>query len=419
MMVSLSDLLDRFRQVRAATEAVCAPLSPEDAVVQSMPEASPAKWHLAHTSWFFETFLLTDPKIGCPPFDPAFGYLFNSYYEAVGPRHPRPRRGLLTRPTLGEVYGYRSHVDVAVEERLQRLGEEDRHRLFPVLELGLNHEQQHLELILTDIKHAFAQNPLRPVYREEPVPAAAGEIPPASWTTFPAGVYSIGHAGAGFAFDNETPRHRVFLEKFEVASRPVTCGEFLTFVDDGGYARPELWLSDGWHTHQAHVWESPSYWERHTTCWRQFTLGGTREVNPAEPVCHVSFYEADAFARWAGARLPTEAEWEVAAPEILAAADPFAPARLHPAPLTADCHSHPTAAGAVWEWTQSAYAAYPGYRPAAGALGEYNGKFMCNQLVLRGGSCLTPRSHLRFTYRNFFPPETRWQFTGLRLARSL
>jgi ergothioneine biosynthesis protein EgtB len=414
----MDDLLDRYHQVRAATEATCEPLSPEDAVVQSMPDASPAKWHLAHTSWFFETFFLSDPAIGCPPFEPAYGYLFNSYYEAVGPRHPRPRRGLLTRPTLGEVYRYRAHVDAVISERLPRLADR---RLSSVVELGLNHEQQHLELILTDIKHAFAQNPVRPAYAPEcaPPPLTAAEIPPASWTTFAAGVYSIGHAGVGFAFDNEGPRHRFYLEEIAVATRPVTCGEYLAFMGDGGYERPDLWLADGWHTRQVQSWESPLYWERHNSCWKVFTLGGTRDVNPAEPVCHVSFYEADAFARWAGARLPTEAEWEVAAPEVPTTADPFAPARLHPAPLTADCHSHPAAAGAVWEWTQSAYAAYPGYRPAAGALGEYNGKFMCNQLVLRGGSCLTPRSHLRPTYRNFFPPEARWQFTGLRLARSL
>jgi ergothioneine biosynthesis protein EgtB len=412
-----ASLLSRYRGVRAAVESACAPLTPEDLVAQSMPDASPAKWHLAHTSWFYETFILSDPALGpCEPFDPAFGYLFNSYYEAVGPRHPRPQRGLLTRPTAAEVYRYRAHVDAAMGERLPRLGPDDHRRLAPLIELGINHEQQHLELILTDVKHLFAQNPLRPIYRDLP-PVPHRPAPSLHWHEFDEGVYRIGHAGPGFAFDNEGPAHRVFLEPFELASRPVTCGEYQAFLDDGGYDRPELWLSDGWHARQTHGWEAPLYWERHGRCWHLFTLGGMRPLAEAEPVAHVSFYEADAYARWASARLATEAEWEVACDDAVPAGNLFEGSRYHPSPADGGPGLRQMF-GDVWEWTQSPYVPYPGYRPAAGALGEYNGKFMCNQMVLRGGSCVTPRSHLRPSYRNFFPPEARWQFTGLRLART-
>jgi ergothioneine biosynthesis protein EgtB len=418
-----SSALARFHEVRATTERICRPLAVEDYVVQSMPDASPAKWHLAHTSWFFETFFLSDPALGTyEPFDPRFGYLFNSYYEAVGERHPRPKRGLLTRPTVGEVYRYRAHVDAAVAERLPRLGRRDLERLRPIVELGLNHEQQHQELLFTDLKHALAQNPLRPAYREL-APSSAVEVPPVRWFGHDAGIHRIGHHDGGFAFDNELPRHRVFLESFAAASRLVTCGEYLDFMNDGGYRRPELWLSDGWHTCRANGWEAPLYWENHGDRWHQFTLGGMRAVEPSEPVCHVSFYEADAFARWAGARLPTESEWEVAASNLEVDGNLLERDRLHPVPTSpgdADGLDAPRQMfGDVWEWTASPYAPYPGFAPAGGALGEYNGKFMCNQMVLRGGSCVTPRSHLRRTYRNFFPPEARWQFTGMRLARSL
>jgi ergothioneine biosynthesis protein EgtB len=415
-------LLARYRQVRAALEAAAAPLSPEDLVVQSMPDASPAKWHLAHTSWFFETFVLSDPTFaGYRPFHPQYGYLFNSYYDAVGDRHPRPKRGLLTRPSAEEVFRYRSHVDTAIAERLRQLSPSDLERLRPVIELGLNHEQQHLELLLTDIKHAFAQNPLRPAYRERgPLAPGAGGATrnsPATFVPFDPGIYRVGHAGNGFAFDNEGPAHRVFLEPFAIAPRLVTCGEYLAFMTDGGYSRPELWLSDGWAARRLHGWEAPLYWEKDAADWQVFTLSGVRPLDETEPVCHVSFYEADAFARWAGARLPTEAEWEVAAGDRPVAGNLLEEDRLHPAPPTG-AGSLVQLFGDVWEWTQSPYGPYPGYRPLAGALGEYNGKFMCNQMVLRGGSCVTPRSHVRATYRNFFPPEARWQFTGLRLART-
>jgi ergothioneine biosynthesis protein EgtB len=391
-----------------------------------MPDASPGKWHLAHTSWFYETFVLSDPAFGeYEPFHSAFNYLFNSYYESVGDRHPRPKRGLLTRPSVDEVYRYRTHVDAAVAERLPRLKEADLQRLKPLIELGINHEQQHLELLLTDIKHAFGQNPLEPAYRGGRPPGLPGSPRPGGlgpqrtdWLPFDAAVFRIGHAGAGFAFDNEGPRHRVFLEPFALASRLVTCGEYLEFMADDGYRRPESWLSDGWAASQVHNWDSPLYWERHGDAWHQFTLDGMRPVDEREPVCHVSFYEADAFARWAGARLPTEAEWEAACGDRPVAGNLLEDNHLHPIPSAPD-EKLAQMFGDVWEWTQSPYGAYPGYRPPAGALGEYNGKFMCNQLVLRGGSCVTPRTHIRATYRNFFPPEARWQFTGVRLARTL
>ncbi|HKB05336.1 MAG TPA: ergothioneine biosynthesis protein EgtB [Gemmataceae bacterium] len=437
-------LLARYRRVRAALEAAAEPLSPEDLVVQSMPDASPAKWHLAHTSWFFETFVLSDPAFGgYRPFHPQFSFLFNSYYDAVGDRHPRPKRGLLTRPSAGEVFRYRAHVDAAIAERLPRLSPTDLERLRPVIELGLNHEQQHLELLYTDIKHAFVQNPLRPAYRERG-PLARPEkrgtrSSPATWCTFEPGVFRIGHGGGGFAFDNEGPAHRVFLEPFALGSRLVTCAEYVEFMDDGGYAQSEFWLSDGWAARRQHGWEAPLYWERAGADWQVFTLNGLRPVDPAEPVCHVSFYEADAYARWAGARLPTEAEWEVAAGDRPMAGNLLEEDRLHPAPL-ADGGTLVQLFGDAWEWTQSPYGPYPGYRPLAGALGEYNGKmlsgdspnheaflakalaeynskFMVNQFVLRGGSCATPQAHIRATYRNFFYPWARWQFMGVRLAR--
>ena len=411
-----SSLAERYRRIRAATESICAPLSAEDMVIQSMPDASPAKWHLAHTSWFFEAFVLA--ALGKIPFHPGFAYLFNSYYETVGSRLPRPARGLITRPSVADVYRYRAQIDTAMKELL--LDDSRLDHLRDVIELGLNHEQQHQELMLTDIKHAFAQNPLLPAYRERasrPAPAASEVM----WVEFDADLHQIGHEGTGFAFDNEGPSHRVFLEAFAIASRPATCGEYLSFMNDNGYTRPEFWLSDGWQVSQANGWTAPLYWRRHGSCWHVFGFGGNAAIDENEPVSHLSFYEADAFARWSGARLPSEAEWEVAGviPNGEPGADEFRPSRLNPA-CTASTPSSPPmgSIGEVWEWTQSAYAPYPGFRPAAGALGEYNGKFMCNQMVLRGGSYLTPRSHLRSTYRNFFPPEARWQVTGPRLARS-
>jgi ergothioneine biosynthesis protein EgtB len=409
------DLAARYRAVRRATEALCEPLEVEDYVIQSMPEASPAKWHLAHTSWFFETFVLAAHVPGYRPFHPQFAVLFNSYYNAVGPRWPRPVRGLLSRPTVAEVFRYRA----AVDERMAALfhSADLRRRAADVVTLGLSHEQQHQELLLTDLKHALAANPLRPAYRAVSPPV--GPAPPLAWIPFPAGVASIGHDGDGFAFDNESPRHRVFLEGFELATRPVINGEYLAFMADGGYERPELWLSDGWAARQAHGWAAPLYWERDGDDWVALTLGGPRPVGPDEPACHVSYYEADAFARWAGARLPTEAEWEASAAGLPVAGHFAEGGFCHPtAPAADDDGPLWKLYGDVWQWTASAYAGYPGYAAPAGALGEYNGKFMCNQMVLRGASCATPRSHARLTYRNFFPPEARWQFTGLRLART-
>jgi ergothioneine biosynthesis protein EgtB len=410
------DLLDRFRRVRAATEQACAPLSPEDMVVQSMPDASPAKWHLAHTTWFFETFVLSHPCAGSYHiFHPDFNYLFNSYYEAVGDRHPRPMRGLLCRPTLEEIYRYRRHVDESMAKLVPRLNADD--ELLPIIELGINHEQQHQELLLTDVKHLFSLNPLRPAYCE--LPAARDEQPvPMKWIAFDEGLYQIGNGETDFHFDNEGPRHRVFLERFQLSTRPVSCGEYLAFMDDKGYARPELWLSDGWAVCRSNDWQAPLYWERHDSCWKTYFLGGIRAIAPNEPVFHLSFYEAEAYARWAGCRLPSEAEWEVGCltSGISPLCEkPFEPTGLHPASLVTENSGF---FDDVWTWTQSPYSPYPGFKPADGAIGEYNGKFMCNQMVLRGGSCLTPPSHLRATYRNFFPPEARWQFTGLRLARS-
>jgi ergothioneine biosynthesis protein EgtB len=412
----LSKLAERYRRVRSATEMACATLSPEDMVVQSMPDASPAKWHLAHTTWFFETFVLSHPSLGGhQSFHSEFNFLFNSYYEVVGSRHPRALRGLLTRPGVDEVKRYREHVDREMMKLLPRL--DLTNDLTGIVEIGLNHEQQHLELLLTDIKHLFSRNPLRPSYRELPMPSNRA-IAPMKWSRFKEGVYSIGHAGDTFSFDNERPRHRIFLEPFEIGTRPVSCGEYLAFMDNNGYGRPDLWLADGWSVCQREGWQAPLYWERHGDCWKSFTLGGLRAIAVNEPVLHVNFYEADAYARWADSRLPTEMEWEVAcsASGVSPTGDSsFEPCRLHPAPMTDDGVGF---FDDVWVWTQSAYSPYPGFKPAAGAIGEYNGKFMCNQFVLRGGSCLTPRSHLRATYRNFFPPEARWQFTGLRLARS-
>jgi ergothioneine biosynthesis protein EgtB len=411
-------LAERYRAVRLATEALCQPLEVEDYVIQSMPEASPAKWHLAHTTWFYETFLLAPAVPGYRPFHPQFAVLFNSYYNAVGPRWPRPQRGLLSRPTVAEVLRYRAHVDEQVAALFEPAAADLLHRVADTLVLGLHHEQQHQELLLTDLKHAFAANPLRPAYRAA-TPGNGTAPPPLEWRTYPAGVVWVGYDGSGFAFDNESPRHRAFVEGFRLASRPVNNGEFLAFLADGGYERPELWLSDGWAARQVHGWTAPLYWERAGDGWVAATLTGLRPIDAAEPVCHVSYYEADAFARWAGARLPTEFEWESAAAAQPTAGTFLEGGRFHPAAAADDEDRGPLFQlyGDVWQWTASPYVSYPGYVPPPGALGEYNGKFMCNQMVLRGASCATPRRHARLTYRNFFPPEARWQFTGLRLAR--
>jgi ergothioneine biosynthesis protein EgtB len=414
-----------YQEVRRVTEALCKPLETEDYVVQSMSDASPAKWHLAHTSWFFETLVLKPEAAGRGhAIGPAqYAYLFNSYYNALGERIARSERGLLSRPTVAEVYRYRAAVDEAVLGFLERAPEEALARAVPTLILGLHHEQQHQELILTDLKHLFSRNPLRPAYVVRD--AGFGTDPgPLGWVALAGGLRQIGHEGAaaGFAFDNEQPRHKVYLEVFRLADRLVTNGEYRAFIEEGGYTRPELWLSDGWNACTANQWTAPLYWEREATGWRIMTLAGIRDLDPSEPVCHVSYFEADAYARWAGARLPTEAEWEVAAATVPCAGTFLELERYHPAPwsLSAFLRSGDSGPrqlfGDVWEWTQSAYAPYPGYRPLPGALGEYNGKFMCSQLVLRGGSCATPASHIRPTYRNFFPPDARWQFSGIRLA---
>jgi ergothioneine biosynthesis protein EgtB len=410
MPLDSAALAARLREVRATTERLAAPLSPEDRQVQSMPDASPTKWHLAHTTWFFETFVTLPNLPGERPFHPSFGYLFNSYYEAVGPRHPRPLRGLLTRPSSDEVAAYRRHVTARVSTLLET---ERRPEVLAAIELGLNHEEQHQELLLTDAKHLLAQSPLRPVYRERPADEPR-EAPALRWLGHREGLHEIGHEGDAFAFDNERQRHRVFAPAFEIAARPVTCGEYLAFMRDGGYARPEHWHSAGWDAVRTEGWRAPLYWEERDGAWWTFTLAGMRPIVPNEPVCHVSWFEAQAYASWAGARLPTEAEWEVAASSHERLGALLESERYHPQPIAND---RPRFFGDVWEWTASDYGPYPGFRPLPGAFGEYNGKFMCGQYVLRGGSCATPGAHLRASYRNFFPPSTRWQFSGFRLAR--
>jgi ergothioneine biosynthesis protein EgtB len=415
--VAPSPLQQRLLDVRRQTEALCEPLQTEDYVVSTMTDVSPTKWHLAHTSWFFETFVLAPFDQSYVALNPKYAFLFNSYYVQAGERHCRAQRGLVTRPTVAEVYAYRAYVDEALVALLERIGADESHPALAVIELGLHHEQQHQELMLTDIKHVFWMNPLRPAYAPRPRDHDVAQSPSA-WRTVPAGIYRIGYEGHGFAFDNESPAHRVFVDEFHLADRLVTNGEYLAFIEDRGYHRPELWLSNGWAKVREESWEAPLYWERTSDGWTEFSLAGAHPVNPAEPVCHVSHYEADAFARWAGARLPTEAEWEIAASREPVDGN-FVEAQLfHPAPAPPSANSIRQLYGDVWQWTQSAYLAYPGFSPAPGAIGEYNGKWMSDQWVLRGASCATPRSHARLTYRNFFPSDARWQFMGIRLARN-
>ena len=419
-----ADFAMQYRCVRARSVALAAPLSAEDAMVQSMPDASPAKWHLAHTGWFFEQFVL-GAQPGYRVIDADWAYLFNSYYQSVGPIHARPQRGLISRPTLAQVLEYRAQVDARIARGFER-GDFDRDAQQRIV-LGLQHEQQHQELLLTDIKHAFWCNPLRPAYRDDlavgHLPVSHGDAPPLRWIAGAEGVVEIGalrwpEDTDSFAFDSESPRHRVLLQPHVLASYPVSNDDYRAFIDDGGYRRPKLWLSTGWTRVQEAGWQRPLYWDDDGA--REFTLGGMREIDPDAPVCHLGYYEADAFARWAGARLPTEAEWEVAAASQPIAGNFVEHDALHPESCHSardDNHTLLQMFGDVWEWTASAYSPYPGFRVMAGALGEYNGKFMCGQQVLRGGSCATPADHARASYRNFFYPPDRWQFSGLRLAR--
>jgi ergothioneine biosynthesis protein EgtB len=402
-------VLDLYRAVRRDTERLAAPLSAEDQTIQSMPDASPTKWHRAHMTWFFETFLLIPHLPGYRVFDSAFGYIFNSYYVAVGPRHPRPSRGLLSRPGVEAVSAYRAHVDAAMERLLESCDQ----AVADLVVMGLHHEQQHQELLLTDIKHAFSASPIFPAYAPEAPAAPAAPPPPMGWWTVGGGIYRAGYdpnTDGGFSFDNERPAHDALLRPVAISDRPVSNGEYRAFMADGGYERPNLWLSEGWATAQGSGWSAPGYWQPDGADWKVFTLHGLQPVRDDEPVTHVSYFEAAAFAEWAGRRLPTEFEWEVAARQYYRPGAVADGPRTHPRPLAAGVRQD------VWEWTSSPYAPYPGYRPEEGALGEYNGKFMINQMVLRGRSCATPPGHDRLSYRNFFPPSGRWQFSGFRLA---
>jgi ergothioneine biosynthesis protein EgtB len=407
--LAYTPLRERYRDIRNTTLHITSPFSAEDLMLQSMPDASPAKWHLAHTTWFFETFILSPQVPSYKPFDPRFKQLFNSYYKQLGAHPYRGARGLMSRPSLDEIRTYREHVDLAMLRYLEVPDE----NTAALIEVGLNHEQQHQELILTDLKHALWSMPLQPERVERPT--AVNNVEPVQWQDFEGGIREIGHAGPGFSFDNETPRHEVLLTPFKLASRLVTTAEYLEFMNDGGYRRPELWLSDGWDTVSAQGWKSPFYWEDRDRHWFDFSYDGMREIDPAAPVCHVSYYEADAFAHWSNARLPREEEWEVAAAQSGSKGTFLDSGKLRPQPASGKGLQQMF--GDVWEWTASPYVAYPGFKPAAGAIGEYNGKFMCNQFVLRGGSCATPESHIRASYRNFFPPHVRWQFMGIRLAK--
>jgi ergothioneine biosynthesis protein EgtB len=426
-------LRDRFHQVRKFTDALCVGLEPEDCVVQSMPDVSPTKWHLAHTTWFFETFILKKFVPGYRAEIPEYAYLFNSYYNAAGDMHRRDLRGLISRPTVSEAQRYRASVDSHIDDLLSNPDESLLDDIEPILVLGIHHEQQHQELLITDIKHVFAQNPLYPVFRagrarhsahaEERMPTPTSRDP-CHFIDFEETLTAIGHVGDGFAYDNEGPRHKALVPSFSLATRPVTNGEYMAFIEDNGYGRPEFWLSLGWMTVNEQRWNAPLYWTKRDGAWWNFTLSGLRPVNQSEPVTHVSYFEADAYSNWAGARLPTEFEWERAALDCPIEGNFVETELFHPVAVVSAVSADKPGKGQrlsqmfgdVWEWTRSAYSPYPGYRAAPGALGEYNGKFMCNQYVLRGGSCATSRTHIRRTYRNFFQPEKRWQFTGIRLA---
>ena len=414
---ALEALLCRYRAVRGQSERLCQPLAVEDYGVQSMPDVSPPKWHLAHVSWFFEAFLLRPFLAGYRPLDERYDHLFNSYYQTHGTPFPRAQRGLLSRPIVAEVYRYRAHVDEAMAALLERPPSEQAAQIAGRVELGLQHEQQHQELLLMDIKHILAQNPMLPVYRDDLRRRGPESPVPLRWQRYPGGLGHIGQGGTDFAFDCERPRHRVFVEDYQLASRPVSNAEYAEFIADGGYRRSDCWLADGWTHIQQTGWQAPLYWRRADGGWSEMTLGGLRELDSQAPVCHLSYYEAEAFAAWAGARLPSEAEWELAAQGEALEGNFVEQAYLQPMAAAARGAGPGQLFGDVWEWTGSAYRPYPGFRALEGSLGEYNGKFMCGQMVLRGGCCATPQAHIRSSYRNFFYPAMRWQFSGLRLAK--
>lgn len=409
-------LTERFISVRKFTEELCRTFIAEDYVIQSMPDASPVKWHLAHTTWFFEIFILNQHLKNYTFHDTQYNFLFNSYYVLAGERFTRAKRGMLSRPGVEEVYKYRQVITDRMINLIETMDPLKAEEINFLIELGLNHEQQHQELILTDIKHLFSLNPLRPVYSDRKK-IAGGDISPISWISFPEGIYETGNRGKEFVFDNETPRHKTFISNYSLADRLITNKEYIEFIEEGGYSRPELWLSDGWKVIESEKWDSPLYWEKVDNEWNAFTLSGFDKVIPDEPVCHVSLYEADAFARWCGTRLPTEEEWEAAASDKVIKGNFVESGFYNPIPLLENVNGLKQLFGDVWEWTRSSYSPYPGYKTLPGALGEYNGKFMSGQYVLRGGSCATPVSHIRATYRNFFPPNARWQFMGIRLAK--
>lgn len=410
-------LLKSYKKVRSFSQKLAKPLSKEDYVVQSMPDVSPTKWHLAHTSWFFEEFVLSKSISKYRSLHPQYNFLFNSYYVQVGERHSRPKRGLISRPTVDEVYKYREYVDKHMNKLFRDIDDKKFNKIAPVIEIGIHHEQQHQELIVTDIKHVLSENPLFPVYKKSSENGSKKRTNAPVWIEFEGGIFPIGNVGDKFGYDNEFPPHKTYIEPFSLSSRLVTNGEYIEFINDDGYSRAELWLSDGWNTVSTNNWKAPLYWIESGNGHEHFTLGGLKKIDPDQPVCHLSFYEAEAFSRWAGARLPTEFEWEIASEGLKLEGNFVENGKFQPVQASGNNGALQQMYGDVWEWTRSPYSPYPGYNPPPGALGEYNGKFMCNQMVLRGGSCATSKSHIRKSYRNFFPPDSRWQFMGLRLAK--